>query len=109
MDDAAETITEYTSLDDVEDKDHSVITLEESDNRDAENASTTTAVLYESMTLKDLQSLARTRGISGAGSMKKGAIIEALKTSDRTTVIKPGSAGANSFLETSALVSDVSA
>ena len=109
LDDAAETITEYTSLDDVEDKDHTVITLEESDNRDAENASTTTAVLYESMTLKDLQSLARTRGISGAGSMKKGAIIEALKTSDRTTVIKPGSAGANSFLETSALVSDVSA
>lgn len=112
LDDAAETITEYTSLDDADNKEHAVITLEESEQHDADNASATpasTAVLYENMTLKDLQSLARTRGITGAGSMKKGAIIEALKTSDRSTVIKPGSTGtvgANSFLETSALVSD---
>lgn len=114
LDDAAESITEYTSLDDVEDKEHVAITLEDSENHDAEHISSTpvaAAVLYDNMTLKDLQSLARTRGITGAGSMKKGAIIEALKTSDRTTVIKPGSlatTGANSFLETSALVSDVS-
>ena len=65
---------------------------------------------YESMTLKELQTLARSRGITGAGSMKKGPIMEALKTSDRITTVKPGSTGTgvNSFLETSALVSDES-
>lgn len=59
---------------------------------------------YEAMTLKELQTLAKTRGISGAGSMKKGAIIEALKTSDRSSgSVQPGSIGApsSSFLETS--------
>lgn len=58
---------------------------------------------YESMTLKELQSLAKSRGITGAGSMKKNSIIEALKTSDR--IVKPGSVGSNSFLESSAMVS----
>lgn len=112
LDDSAESITEYTSLDDVEEKGHTAITLEDSEHHESEHAPSTpaaTAVLYDNMTLKDLQSLARTRGITGAGSMKKVAIIEALKTSDRSTVIKPGSVGANSFLETSALVSDGSA
>jgi len=65
----------------------------------------TTEVSYEAMTLKELQTLAKTRGITGAGSMKKGAIIEALKTSDRATsnVVEPGSVGLSttSFLETS--------
>jgi len=121
LDDApAESVTEYTSLDDAgntagntatnvsseaaSSEEHAVITLDE-----AESQAASSSVSYDSMTLKDLQSLARTRGITGAGSMKKGSIIEALKTSDRSTVIKPGStgtAGANSFLETSALVSD---
>jgi hypothetical protein len=58
---------------------------------------------YESMTLKELQSLAKSRSITGAGSMKKNSIIEALKTTDR--IVKPGSAGSNSFLETSSMVS----
>jgi hypothetical protein len=122
LDDApAEPVTEYTSLDDAapsssnaanntiseaaSSEEHAVITLDEAESQ----ASASSSVSYDSMTLKDLQSLARTRGITGAGSMKKGSIIEALKTSDRSTVIKPGStgtAGANSFLETSALVSD---
>jgi hypothetical protein len=120
LDDApAEPITEYTSLDEATQpsvhavdntaseaaasEENTVITLDEAESQAA------SSVTYESMTLKDLQSLARTRGITGAGSMKKGSIIEALKTSDRSTVIKPGSSGtvgANSFLETSALVSD---
>lgn len=59
---------------------------------------------YEAMTLKELQTLAKTRGITGAGSMKKGAIIEALKTSDRSSgAVEPGSMGigSNTFLETS--------
>lgn len=58
---------------------------------------------YEAMTLKELQTIAKSRGITGAGSMKKGSIIEALKTSDRSSSanIEPGSFGASSFLETS--------
>lgn len=51
------------------------------------------AINYDIMTLKELQGLAKSRGITGAGSMKKGAIIEALKTSDRskTSTVEPGS------------------
>ncbi len=57
---------------------------------------------YEAMTIKELQTLAKTRGITGAGSMKKGAVIEALKTSDRSSApIESGSLGSSSFLETS--------
>jgi hypothetical protein len=66
-------------------------------------------VVYESMSLKELQALAKSRGI--VGLTKKGPLIEALKTSDRSQV-KPGSIGAvgtNSFLESSASVSDESA
>lgn len=64
------------------------------------------SVNYEAMTLKELQNLAKSRGITGAGSMKKGATIEALKTSDRSSTVEPGSstlggAGSSSFLETS--------
>ena len=61
---------------------------------------------YETMSLKELQSLALTRGITGAKSMKKGPLQEALRTSDR---VRPGSdvvAGSNSFVESSASVSD---
>jgi len=63
---------------------------------------------YESMSLKELQALAKSRGIIGV--TKKGPLIEALKTSDRSQV-KPGSinaVGTNSFLESSASVSDES-
>jgi hypothetical protein len=65
------------------------------------------SVNYESMTLKDLQSIAKQRGITSATTMKKAQIIEALKTSDRATSviaepIEPGSlSGSSSFLETS--------
>lgn len=61
---------------------------------------------YDAMTLKELQGLAKSRGIMGV--TKKAPLIEALKTSDRS--VKPGSlgAGSNSFLETSASVSDES-
>jgi hypothetical protein len=60
---------------------------------------------YEAMTLKELQTLAKTRGINGTTSMKKSAIIESLKTSDHSSsTIQSGSIGTitNSFLETSA-------
>lgn len=66
------------------------------------------SVNYESMTLKELQALAKSRGIMGASSMKKNPIIEALKTSDKVlanTPVESGSlsaVGTGTFLETSA-------
>lgn len=62
---------------------------------------------YEAMSLKELQALAKSRNIVGV--TKKGPLIEALKTSDRSSAVKPGSVnavGSNSFLESSAPVSD---
>jgi hypothetical protein len=64
---------------------------------------------YEVMSLKELQALAKSRNIVGV--TKKGPLIEALKTSDRSSSIKPSAmnaVGSNSFLETSASVSDES-
>ena len=46
-------------------------------------AATTPPSPYDNMTMKELQALAKTRGITGAGTMKKGPILEALKTSDK--------------------------
>jgi len=65
-----------------------------------------TSPSYESMSLKELQGLAKLRGITGI--TKKAALVEALKQSE----VKPGSQGTtgpNSFLETSAIVSHVDA
>lgn len=77
----------------------------ESKNDDVLPSASKVSVNYEAMTLKELQNLAKSRGITGAGSMKKGQIIEALKTSDRpqTNTIEPGSFGSSgsSFLESS--------
>ena len=65
-------------------------------------SATTPSSPYDGMTLKELQALAKTRGITGAGTMKKGPIIEALKTSDKIQHT-PSEAGlSNSFLDTSA-------
>ena len=66
-------------------------------------------VNYDTMHLKDLQTLAKSRGITGV--TKKGPLIEALKASDKA--VKPGSsgvvsAGSGSFLETSASFSNES-
>jgi hypothetical protein len=121
LDEVESPITEYTSLDDSVEPvtEDTVITLDESMDTAEDDTTTVTnnasdtvppSVIYDSMTLKELQALAKSRGITGAGSMKKGPIIEALKTSDRITVVKPGSTGtgSNSFLETSALVSNES-
>ena len=65
---------------------------------------------YEAMSLKELQALAKSRNIVGV--TKKGPLIEALKTSDRSSPVKPSAinaVGSNSFLETSAPVSDETA
>ena len=91
--------TEYAPLDDA-------VQLEP-ESKDAKDTTVRMSANYESMTLKELQTLAKNRGISGAGTMKKGSIIEALKTSDRSSLtVEPGStllggSGSSSFLETS--------
>lgn len=90
--------SEYTPLDDV--------VHTEPESKESKETLTRMSANYESMTLKELQTLAKNRGISGAGTMKKGSIIEALKTSDRSsTIVEPGStllgSGSSSFLETS--------
>ena len=62
-------------------------------------------VNYEAMTLKELQVLAKSKGITGL--TKKAAVIEALQSAEQT--VKPSAVhavGSNSFLETSAIVSD---
>jgi hypothetical protein len=105
--DVAVEIEELEPLSDATIDYHSVIAdaMEES-----QSGSPRSEVNYEAMTLKELQGIAKSRSITGAGSMKKNSIIEALKTSDR--IVKPGStmgtfssAGSNSFLETSSMVS----
>jgi len=71
---------------------------------------------YETMTIKELQALAKSRGITGTTSMKKGPLIEALKTSDRvlsshtTNELESGSLGtsADSFIGTSSVLGDLS-
>jgi hypothetical protein len=92
--------TEYAPLDDA--------VHMELESKDSKETVTRMSANYESMTLKELHTLAKTRGISGATTMKKGSIIEALKTSDRTlTVVEPGStllgSDSSSFLETSGI------
>jgi len=44
------------------------------------------SVNYESMTLAELKSLAKQRGITGSSSMKRSQILEALHTSDNRPV-----------------------
>lgn len=46
---------------------------------------------YDSMKLKELHEMARQRGIPGASTMKKGAVIDALRSMDRSSSIKSGS------------------
>jgi len=65
-------------------------------------------VNYESMSLKELQALAKSRGITGVTS-KKSALIDALKAADTpVSGDLPGSLGTglNSFIETSASFSN---
>jgi hypothetical protein len=56
---------------------------------------------YEEMKLKELHELARSRGITGASTMKKNVVIEALRTHDRSSTLKSGS----SLVDTSEVLS----
>jgi hypothetical protein len=81
-----------------------------SSNTENTTKSNKTNVNYDSMNIKELHSLAKQRGITGVSVMKKQAIIEALKTSDKSvanSLVEPGSTGTStlgSFLETSAFL-----
>ena len=44
------------------------------------------SVNYEAMTLKELQAVAKERGISGTSTMRRAQVIQALKHSDDTHV-----------------------
>lgn len=57
---------------------------------------------YEGMKLKELQDLARSRGISIAAGMKKQAIIDTLRAADRSSSVKSGS---SSLIEHSEILS----
>jgi hypothetical protein len=88
-------------------KEDSVDHQTQQDQQTLQDNRTSSIVQYESMTLKELQTLAKTRGIVGANTMKKAPIIEALKTSDRVQASSPLDSGftvsaSGTFLETSA-------
>jgi len=97
----------YVPFTDEESTDTGVELLAEELSADSVPASldATSKVNYEAMTLKELQALAKSKGITGL--TKKAAVIEALQSADQT--VKPSAVhavGSNSFLETSAIVSD---
>ena len=92
----------YESLDSVLESEQIVVDNDLNDMNESK-------VNYDSMSVKELQGLAKTRGITGV-SAKKSALIDALKSSDMSSLSlgSPGSLGAgpNSFIETSASFSN---
>ena len=44
-------------------------------------------ISYENMTLKDLQTLAKSRHITGVSTMKKSALVDALKASQQDALV----------------------
>ena len=95
----------YESLDSVLESEQIIVDNEMHDMNDLNESK----VNYDSMSVKELQGLAKTRGITGV-SAKKSALIDALKSSDMSSLSlgSPGSLGAgpNSFIETSASFSN---
>jgi len=60
---------------------------------------------YESMSLKELQSLARSRGLSVEKGSKKQVLLDVLRKAD--SEVKPGSLSSSSFVEASSVLNDV--
>jgi hypothetical protein len=60
---------------------------------------------YESLSLKELQSLARSRGLSVEKGSKKQALLDALRKAD--SEVKPGSLSSSSFVEASSVLNDM--
>ena len=98
----------YESLDSVLESEQIVVDNEMHDMNEMHDLNES-KVNYDSMSVKELQGLAKTRGITGV-SAKKSALIDALKSSDMSSLSlgSPGSLGAgpNSFIETSASFSN---
>lgn len=68
----------------------------------------TSSASYDSMTIKELHALGKSRGIAGSSTMKKATIIDALKAADQDSahsvthsLTHSVTSGSNSFLETS--------
>lgn len=61
---------------------------------------------YDHMTMKEIQSLIRSRGLVAEKGAKKSALIETLKRADTSAELKPGSTSSSSFLDTSRSVQD---
>ena len=60
---------------------------------------------YESLSLKELQSLARSRGLPVEKGSKKQVLLDALRKAD--SEVKPGSLSSSSFVEASSVLNDV--
>lgn len=78
----------------------------ENEEKQKQEQETKSTINYEAMSLKELHSLGKSRGVEGASSMKKAVIIDALKKADKP-VVEPGTTGSSgSFLDTSGLFSN---
>lgn len=86
---------------DVEDVEQYSSVIADAVNEVAEETTSTSEVIeitpmdaldsYDGMKLKELQDLARSRGIAVSAGMKKQAVIDALRASDRSSSMKSGS------------------
>jgi hypothetical protein len=65
----------------------------------------TASLEYESLSLKELQSLVRSRGLSVEKGSKKQVLLDALRKAD--SEVKPGSLSSSSFVEASSVLNDV--
>lgn len=87
-------------------EDETVETIETADSSRLEEISISPISAYDHMTLKELQSLVRSRGLVAEKGAKKSGLIELLKRADMDAEVKPGSMSSSSFLETSGAVHD---
>ena len=80
----------YLPMDDTEqEKASEALSSEEiaSDSSDLLLNAAPVEISYENMTLKDLQTLAKSRHITGVSTMKKGALVDALKASQHDALV----------------------
>jgi len=80
----------YLPMDDTEqEKASEALSSEEiaSDSSDLLLNAAPVEISYENMTLKDLQTLAKSRHITGVSTMKKGALVDALKASHHDALV----------------------
>lgn len=61
---------------------------------------------YDNMSLKELQSAVRAKGLPSEKGAKKQSLIDLLKRSDQTGEVKPGSTRSLSLLEVSSPLSE---